>query len=337
MKYQKKRKKRKKKRTKRKKWKLIQMKNEYVLLVSKRVRAYRKKLSKIEEIEKKVKEGAKINEDQKKVLESKEGTFRALKDFEELRVSLMKVQSQEEKSAPQGHVASSGVSVNMQQGLKTIISVVQFSQLTNDHNVRNQIMHNKVKETDLERVNRLANALCSPKSNSLKDSVDQAHQLAEKLAKHSDEHFDGVPFAQIAKQVEELVSVVSLKKEEPAPIVESSSVSPDVSQPEKKNEPIDEAPNVSQPDATGEEETAEGIEDEFISADRSRGRGYRNGRGGRRGRGRGGYANEEGNWESPQRNRRQGPNKRYHERRGGERSERGGSPRTHRPQNEQNE
>jgi len=148
---------------------------------------------------------------------------------------------------------------------------------------------------------------------------------------------------------------VSLKKEEPVIVVEAPS-SPDVSQPEKKNEVVEEAPEVSQSETVGEEEASENpAEDGFRDADRSRGRGYRNGRGGRGrgGRGRGGYGSSSGNqqqqtdnWDT-QRSRRQGGNKRYHERggrggerseRGGERSERGGSPRTHRPpQNQQNQ
>jgi len=72
--------------------------NDYLKLVNKKIRTLSKKLNiNITYIENKVASGAKINEDEQKVLASKPYLLKSLKDFEELKAQIQKINDQEEK------------------------------------------------------------------------------------------------------------------------------------------------------------------------------------------------------------------------------------------------
>lgn len=71
--------------------------HEFLAPLAKRVRALKKKVSNVAEIEAKLKAGSKINADQQQVLDSKDGLVKSLAELESLHAQYVKVQQQSEK------------------------------------------------------------------------------------------------------------------------------------------------------------------------------------------------------------------------------------------------
>jgi len=70
--------------------------NEYIITINKKIRALKKKSQNIDTIEKKPKEGR--NEDQRKLLASKDQIIRQLQEFEAIRDSFVEIYNKEEKA-----------------------------------------------------------------------------------------------------------------------------------------------------------------------------------------------------------------------------------------------
>jgi len=72
--------------------------NDYVKLISKKLRALNKKLNiSIVNIEKKIAAGSSINDDERKLFSSKEALLKEAKNLEKLRMECLEIQKQEEK------------------------------------------------------------------------------------------------------------------------------------------------------------------------------------------------------------------------------------------------
>lgn len=72
--------------------------NEYIKVITKKLRALNKKLNtSIANIEKKVAAGAQINEDEKKLLDSKPSLEKEVKNYEKIRSELEKIQQEEKQ------------------------------------------------------------------------------------------------------------------------------------------------------------------------------------------------------------------------------------------------
>jgi hypothetical protein len=74
--------------------------NAYVAVLNKKIRNLTKKLDKIEKIERNMKEGKTINEDQEKVLSSKKNVESQVADYKNIRDSLVKIAAEESKAVP---------------------------------------------------------------------------------------------------------------------------------------------------------------------------------------------------------------------------------------------
>ena len=59
--------------------------NEYIIIMNKRIRALKKKLTNINSIEQKIAKKEKINQDQQQLLQQKEGLQKFLTEFEAIR------------------------------------------------------------------------------------------------------------------------------------------------------------------------------------------------------------------------------------------------------------
>jgi len=75
--------------------------NEYVTVINKKIRALKKKVKNIQEIEKKVANKEPINAQQKDVLANKESSLRTLQEYEAIRTQFLKIESEEAQKQEQ--------------------------------------------------------------------------------------------------------------------------------------------------------------------------------------------------------------------------------------------
>jgi hypothetical protein len=71
-----------------------EIKNEYISILNKKLRSIAKKAARLTDIEKKVEQGAQINDEQQSILANKDNINKSLKDYEDLRAQFMKVHQQ---------------------------------------------------------------------------------------------------------------------------------------------------------------------------------------------------------------------------------------------------
>eukprot|EP00027_Filamoeba_sp_ATCC50430_P012001 CAMPEP_0168570068 /NCGR_PEP_ID=MMETSP0413-20121227/16521_1 /TAXON_ID=136452 /ORGANISM="Filamoeba nolandi, Strain NC-AS-23-1" /LENGTH=383 /DNA_ID=CAMNT_0008602661 /DNA_START=93 /DNA_END=1241 /DNA_ORIENTATION=- len=193
--------------------------NEYLLIVNKKIRSLNKKLQKAAQIEKKLTEGGKVNEEQQGLLKSKPNTEKQLKDFEKIKKAMLSIhQAEEEKqqgSAQQQQQRDAEAKADATRALVHLIHfAAAFDATTPEGNntLRNFLAEqdqqrasgNTVKinnESDIHVLISLANAISKRQSGV--NSVD--HALKYALASQ-EVYGSGVSYALLREQVAELAS-----------------------------------------------------------------------------------------------------------------------------------
>jgi len=303
--------------------------NVYVKLVDKKIRALSKKLNiNIANIEKKVSAGAKINEDEQKVLANKVNILKSLKEFEDLK-SQMKVQANQEEK-PQKKSKRKGDSESKQeekpqiQALIELFHVCDFLNKSHDGGkLRNALLAQRktegkslvISESDIDGFFKVAQLIQSSVSG-----IDISSEHVVKLLGHSEEEvYPGKTYKHLRLQLTEVVSSpLFLPKESHSPTIETQEVVPQESPKVPENHTETSVPNhtehteeiieETEPVETeeGEQQQSENPSDEGGKERRDQNKRSFRRRPVGRGRGRGNFSNQEGspkegnfnNWEN---------------------------------------
>jgi len=295
--------------------------SEYLVVLNKKIRTLTKKLNtNIANIEKKVKSGATINEDEQKVLANKPNVLKSLKDFEELKTQMVKIQEDKAQKKPKRKVHSETKQEELLQPLIELLHVSDFFERSRtesydprrfflDHQEKRSAEEGKSylvrSDSEIDSLLQLADLI---RRSAL--GVPSASQHAAKFLAHSeDEAFVGVPYKHLRLLVSEVVSspafshkppVVEEKREVEQQEAPSNHLAPahvetnqvPSEQTESKENGVAEEVG---PGAETEEEPAaqESSEEGRERRDPKRGGGFRRPRPAR-GRGRGNYGGQEG-------------------------------------------
>jgi len=129
--------------------------NEYVKLISKKIRTLAKKLNiSIANIEKKLAQNQKINDDEQRVLGLKDGIQKQLKEFEELRNQMLKISKSEEKEKRKAAAQGSSGEV------RPLVEFLHAASLVFDERVRPDLIGKKViGEAEMGAVAQLAHVI----------------------------------------------------------------------------------------------------------------------------------------------------------------------------------
>jgi len=295
--------------------------NDYVQLLSKKIRSYNKKIQKIKETEEKLKNKGTINEEQQKILNNRDSTEKALKDFIELKTQMTKLQQQEEKHqkrlAKKKDAIADGSKETVQSKQiadhsRIITTLLHVSQAFGVHQqdgaqARANFLKSQeevqpsgkvVTQSDLDAIIHLAN-LIEKRQPTFKEGVDKDAQVLQKLLSQSEEELQhGVTYKRAREALEEIYSSKFFSQVQEAPKQQTTEKGQEKSTSENElpssiNEVAPEED--SKTDGQTEYENEEGKdESENKDSDNQKRGGYRGrGRGrGQGGRGRGRYNGE---------------------------------------------
>jgi len=304
--------------------------NEYLTLVAKKIRSLKKKMTKIEEIEKKATTSV-INEQQRKVLDNKDNVAKSLEEFESLKAQMLKTYQQEEKI--QRRLAKRKTETTSKEKQQSVASLVQLVHLTQLLRGEDSAQHVPLFFAEQERVRSsggttlvtseimldslslFANSIFKASSNlsEFKQNVEKAQEIAQNfLAQNEEEAIPGFSYKVLSEHTKEIYSspFYLAKKNEEVNLSESqmeqNEKEEETIEPSQDSEPVAELKTQNEVlESTPENGkiTTEGGESTKSRGFRGRGRGGR-GRGGPRysnheysddrGRGRGGRDRERG-------------------------------------------
>jgi len=181
--------------------------NEYIITINKKIRALKKKSQNIDNIEKKPKEGR--NEDQRKLLESKEQIIRQLNEFEAIRDQFVEFYNKEEKAPkeqkPIENVKATNEGNDAISSLITLLHVTQIFDRTRPEGIEARkafFAENKATtiKTDAD-IDNIFYVMHSLFGTPLAKAID----LGQKFAADSEEEFNrGVTFKHLKGIVTDL-------------------------------------------------------------------------------------------------------------------------------------
>jgi len=177
--------------------------NDYLKLISKKMRGLNKKLNiSIANVEKKVAQNQKINEDEQRVLNTKEGLQKQLKEYEEIRVQMLKIAKQEEKFQKRKSKQAGSEQV------RTLIELLQAANIVSDDSARKELVQKSLGEVELYAVAQLAQHISQKASNPQTLAAATAH--ATKLIAQSEEQAtSGYTYKQIAHYAHHILQSAS--------------------------------------------------------------------------------------------------------------------------------
>lgn len=274
--------------------------NEYLLIVNKKIRSLNKKLQKVTQIEKKISEGGKVNEEQQGLLKSKANTEKQLKDFEKIKKAMLSIhQADEEKqkgSVQQQQQRDLEAKADATRALVHLIHfAAAFDATTPEGNAtltnflaeqeQQRASGNNVRinnESDIHVLISLANAISKRQSGV--NSVD--HALKYSIASQ-EVYASGVSYAHLREQVAELASSAFFSPQVPVEVHQHQEQPVDEVQPTE--EPVthvqQEQQDAQEPIPTQEGQQVDSQEGFQEKGNQRKGGNYR----GRGRRGRGGF------------------------------------------------
>jgi len=288
--------------------------NEYLTLVAKKIRSLKKKMTKIEEIEKKATTSV-INDQQQKFLDNKENVAKSLEEFESLKAQMLKTYQQEEKI--QRRLAKRKTETGSKEKQQSVASLVQLVHLTQLLRGEDSAQHVPLFFAEQERVRSsggktlvtseimldslslFANSIFKASSNlnEFKQNVEKAQEIAQNFfAQSEEEAIPGFSYKLLSEQTDEIYSssFYLAKKNEQVNLSESQ-MEQNEKETEETIEPSEDSEPVAELKTQNEvlESTPENGKLTNDGGENTKSRGFR-GRG-RGGRGRGGprYSNHE--------------------------------------------
>jgi hypothetical protein len=183
--------------------------NEYINLLTKKIRATRKKVTKITEIEEKVSAGKNINPDQKELLADKSRTYKLLKDYEELRSQFSSIYTQKQAKRHQKRTGDEATRrivellqiVNHLNSSPETLQALLATQAQNKASGKNA----QINENDINRLTSFAALI----TGSQGVGFQQAFQHARNFVYDSpSEAFPGVTYKRLATHSREAATVL---------------------------------------------------------------------------------------------------------------------------------
>jgi len=199
----------------------VEKDNDYLKLVNKRIRTLNKKLNiGIANIEKKVASASNINDDEQKLLANKPNILKSLKEFEELKNQMVKVQNQEERlqKRPKRRGDSKIIDENEKSEIRGVVELLHvcdyFSKLGSGRDPRKEFLVHQENLRAQQGVDTLVNSegdietfFHLAKFISKNDhGIDDAFDHTVKLISLSEEEVLGTTYKLIRQQLKEVVS-----------------------------------------------------------------------------------------------------------------------------------
>jgi len=148
--------------------KIPDLDNDYLVLVNKKIRSINKKLRTIDEIEKKVAQGAKINYDQQQIINNKNATLEAMKTLENLRGKLLKVAIEDEKQEKRWKTRA--VKIRERTEVGPLINLLHLANVVTEGSpLKQRLLQDKklgITDADFGALVSLANAISKKQPNS---------------------------------------------------------------------------------------------------------------------------------------------------------------------------
>jgi len=254
--------------------------NPYLAVITKKIRALKKKLVTIEGIEKKRDEGVKINAEQSSKLATKKSILEGVKEFESIRDQFQKMQ-QDEKSNSSDNVPEV-VEKEEDTTVQTLVTLFQITRFFSEKQYpRDNLAETELTVQDLENLNslyRIITGFSASVSNNIEEALHHARQF---ISGSEEELFEGVTYRSLGEKIR-VAATKSIPAEAPAqaPVEERKET------PEPELQPTQGEQRTNGHEQVGEEGREGGEAQGFIDGEkgrRGRGRGFRPRRGGRGG------------------------------------------------------